>query len=414
MNEDMKRKRAQVLGRLEARSKERREKSIREKEKRAEMDDPRESSDVFWNTFKMSKKNIETTVETCSEKYEKETRKERRTRTKNPENDPALKDFSTISNLLIELQKHVTSSSYFLAKYDLRVAQENVNELETLLQNLKDKIRPAKKFTFSKVRQRLKKGESARDAAKNLNDRKEEDDENKKKCTTQKKELRDGKFDTGFVFANKTDKTLRIPPLEATEDDSKMEYPDKGKDVTLGNLKNCTVAVCLRLGTLRLVNVQDCEIYCGPIDGSVFVNDCTNCRFVLSSRQLRIHDTTNCVFEVQTNSGPIIEDCDKLRFGPCARVTYDQSDVDFRESTLDLSTNAWCDVKDFKWHRTQASPHWSVLDTTDRHRILRESSSLGISFVTVSGLSKGVDCVVKEDFEKKDEDEADDDSDGEL
>eukprot|EP00938_MAST-03A_sp_MAST-3A-sp1_P003786 g3786.t1 len=389
---EMERKRADVLKRLETRSRQRREKSEREKEKRAEMEDPRESSDLFWKEFKVSRKEIEDMIESCSKKYEKETRKERRRRRKDPESDPATKDFLNISNVLVGLQKYVTSSSYFLAKYDLRIAQENVNELETSLQNLKNKIRPAKKFTFSNVRQRVKKGESARDAAA----------KQKKMWTEQKRgsdvkkaeELRDGKFDTGFVFANKTDTTLRIPPLATSDIDSKMEYPDKGKDVTLGNLKNCTVAVCVRLGTLRLTNVRDCEIYCGPIDGSVFVNDCTNCRFVLASRQLRIHDTINCVFEVQTNSGPIIEDCDHLRFGPYPQISYNQSDLDFRESTLDMSVkNAWCDVKDFKWHRTQASPHWSKLDIRDRRGDLKDAKSLGISFVDVLNASKSPSIV---------------------
>lgn len=103
---------------------------------------------------------------------------------------------------------------------------------------------------------------------------------------------------------------------------------------------------------------------------------------MLASRQLRIHDTTNCVFEVQTNSGPIIEDCNQLRFGPYPQLSYDQSDVDFRESTLDMShKEAWSDVKDFKWHRTQASPHWSVLNVRDRRGDLKDAKILGICYV---------------------------------
>ena len=251
----MERKRAEMLGRLEARSRERREKSEREKEKRAEMEDPRESSDVFWEAFKISRKEIEEMIESCATKYKKETRKERRSRSKDPDSDPATKDFLNVSNYLSQIQNHVTSSSYFLAKYDLRIAQENVNELETSLRNLKDKIRPAKKFTFSKVRQRVKKGESARDAAAKQQEQ-EENRQGEVKKSTRTEELRDGKFDTGFVFANKSDTTLRIPPLATNDGDTKIQYPDKGKDVTLGNLKNCTVAVCLRLGTLRLVNVR--------------------------------------------------------------------------------------------------------------------------------------------------------------
>ena len=124
---EMERKRADVLKRLETRSRERREKSEREKEKRAEMEDPRESSDLFWKEFKVSRKEIEDMIESCSKKYEKETRKERRRRRKDPESDPATKDFLNISNVLVGLQKHVTSSSYFLAKY---VSHSNVLEYQ--------------------------------------------------------------------------------------------------------------------------------------------------------------------------------------------------------------------------------------------------------------------------------------------
>lgn len=37
-----------------------------------------------------------------------------------------------------------------------------------------------------------------------------------------------------------------------------------------------------------------------------------------------------------------------------------------QEAGLADVTNAWEDVKDFKWHRNQQSPNWSVIPPADR------------------------------------------------
>lgn len=37
-----------------------------------------------------------------------------------------------------------------------------------------------------------------------------------------------------------------------------------------------------------------------------------------------------------------------------------------QEAGLADVANAWEDVKDFKWHRAQKSPNWSVIPESDR------------------------------------------------
>lgn len=37
-----------------------------------------------------------------------------------------------------------------------------------------------------------------------------------------------------------------------------------------------------------------------------------------------------------------------------------------QEAELHEVTNAWEDVKDFKWHRVQRSPNWDVLPDSER------------------------------------------------
>lgn len=133
--------------------------------------------------------------------------------------------------------------------------------------------------------------------------------------------------------------------------------------------------------------------------------------------QLRIHTTEACDLYVHTVSGPIIEDCDALRFAPyalryagldgdmavggsfcgCGRVvihaaqpgdqimadhthTYTPAAHDIHPNNnnqppqyqktqaaqLTGTRNAWGEVKDFKWLRAQQSPHWSVLPEGER------------------------------------------------
>lgn len=101
-------------------------------------------------------------------------------------------------------------------------------------------------------------------------------------------------------------------------------------------------------------------------------------------------------------SNPIIEDCDRLRFAPstlrylqmraqhevrearaarqrrpalprrrlrpCACVTAAVAAVVSQAAGLDKGENRWREVNDFKWHRVQQSPHWSVLPEAERAR----------------------------------------------
>lgn len=382
----MDRKREEVFARLEARSRERKERATARREKTLENADPKESVDAFWKAHNTMKKDIMSRLKDVINEFASETRRQRRERIKgDPSEDPATRAFAAVSTSIRTFQENVTSASYFLPKYDIRSAQNDVNEAESALDDAKQKIRPPKKFSFKGVSRRKHRGQSALDAAKTIQKTTSEttstDAEGIPDASNHIASLKDGYHETeGFVFANKRGVALRIPDVADKTDSAPTFFPNKGGDVTLGNLTDSVVAVCTRLGSMRVVNLKNCDVYCGPIDGSVFVNGCTGCRFVLASRQVRIHRSNDCTFEVQTNSGPIIEDCDKLRFGPYPNLRYEGSDEDFRESTLDDSS-CWRDVKDFKWHRSHASPHWSVLKTEDRRRTLKKATEMKLSFL---------------------------------
>lgn len=124
----------------------------------------------------------------------------------------------------------------------------------------------------------------------------------------------------------------------------------EGNDMWISDLTGCTVSVCDRSNGARIDNVRDCTIMfgqwsseqekhscsshsdlitfnvhnlslmpfwdAGPISGSVHIEKAHNCTFVVASRQIRIHEATDCRFFLNVRSGPIIEHSTTCHFGP--------------------------------------------------------------------------------------------------
>jgi hypothetical protein len=60
------------------------------------------------------------------------------------------------------------------------------------------------------------------------------------------------------VFENKTgEKIIMLPDTDAAP----------GRDVRLSNLSHCTVLLLDFMGALRMDNIDNCNIYAGPIAG---------------------------------------------------------------------------------------------------------------------------------------------------
>ena len=111
----------------------------------------------------------------------------------------------------------------------------------------------------------------------------------------------------------------------------------------------------------------------------MYMEKCQGCTLYLAARQLRIHHTYDTTLYVHVVSGPVIEDCDGLKFAPWA-LAYPGWEEQFVEAGLRVRVregeggregeqgNAWQEVKDFKWLRLQQSPHWSVVPEEERVR----------------------------------------------
>ena len=130
----------------------------------------------------------------------------------------------------------------------------------------------------------------------------------------------------------------------------KQEVYSNGKRVGLKDLTDCTITVTDGCPECCFVNLRKTVIIAPTVPGSVHITKCEDCVFLLACKQVRIHETFRSNFYLSIRSSPIIEDCDDLGFAPAPNSEGD----------------GWSDVKDFKWLKSEASPHWHVIPEDER------------------------------------------------
>ena len=70
------------------------------------------------------------------------------------------------------------------------------------------------------------------------------------------------------------------------------------------------------LAGLTLKNIISSLIICGRVSGAIHVTGLKNTVIVVTCRQFRMHECTDCVVYLRVSSRPIIEDCEGERFAP--------------------------------------------------------------------------------------------------
>ena len=81
-------------------------------------------------------------------------------------------------------------------------------------------------------------------------------------------------------ICGREDETIELGGAEAGAEDS-------FRDVSISKIKKCTIVVRDVLQALRLRDMEDCFVYCGPVRGSVYVERCVGCTFFTACRQVR-------------------------------------------------------------------------------------------------------------------------------
>ncbi|KAF2466742.1 tubulin-specific chaperone c [Lindgomyces ingoldianus] len=132
---------------------------------------------------------------------------------------------------------------------------------------------------------------------------------------------------------------------------------------TVSNLRRCVVDLSPPTSNggafagLALKNIKDSLIVCGHVAGPIHITSVENSVIVTACRQFRMHASRNTDVYLHCSSRPIIEDCEEIRFAPLPEK-YNSPDIS-------VSQNQWDQIDDFKWLKSEPSPHFSLLPASD-------------------------------------------------
>jgi hypothetical protein len=87
---------------------------------------------------------------------------------------------------------------------------------------------------------------------------------------------------------------------------------------------------------------------------------------VVACGQFRMHDSKAVDVYLHCGSRPIIEDCEGVRFAPLPSVYETEGIKGAEKDGVGGNENHWDQVDDFKWLKSEPSPHWSVLEESER------------------------------------------------
>ncbi|KAM4715570.1 tubulin-specific chaperone C [Anableps anableps] len=317
---------AKIHERIEKRQQVLAEDAERRKEARESQSVVEEKSEYFVSTFNAERASIQELLSGCS----------------GADRPTVTQKLEEATAKMTQLQKFLNDSMIFLSQYQIRVAQGALQKLQASLNEIREEALPKKKFTF---RSRTK-------AAEKVSDSPPPSSETVSSGVTKV----DGvAISEQAGFSNISNESL-----------TKTSEEIQNRDVLLTHLTNCKVRLYGSPSTLHLKHITACEILCGPVATSVFVDHCSNSVLAFPCQQLRTHNTTDTEVYLHVTSRAIIEDCQGVSFAPFC-WSYPTLDQDFSASGLDRNRNNWSQVDDFNWLAAGTpSPNWTVIPEGDR------------------------------------------------
>ena len=152
---------------------------------------------------------------------------------------------------------------------------------------------------------------------------------------------------------NQEEKEFEINWTICNKKNEKIVYQSNGKSISINKLENCEILIPDEVPTLSLNSLSNCIFIAQNVTGSARITNCYQCKFVLSVKQLRIHETKETDFYISVIGNPIIEGCRKLRF---ASLKGDES-------------GPWNNVKDFDCPtQEESSPNWCMIPEEQRKK----------------------------------------------
>lgn len=244
-----------------------------------------------------------------------------------------------------KLQDVLNESSHYLASFQQKKAQKEVDETSANVQAAVAKLQPKKKFGFGRKKPAGKTSAPPKEEA------------TKETLASSALDALDGLADRQFFgFKDESGRTLTVSQEELS-----------GRQLNLQNLKECRVEALGSPGTLQAAGLERCTVLVGPAARSAFIKDCRQCTFVLAGQQMRVHNTHDSDLYIHVTGAAIIEGCQGVRVAPY-NLVYPALDEHFLASGLNRNTNYWDRLDDFDWlNENEASPNWSVIPEGERH-----------------------------------------------
>jgi len=247
----------------------------------------------------------------------------------------------TLSVQMKNLDAFFIEKAPVLTPFDTKKVQSAVLDIRAKYGDLQDVLRPKKKFGFKGDK---KKGfqKSSEKTAENItaitNVINEDDNKSKRQ-----------EFH-GFSIKEQSNEIIEVNDKDVI-----------GQDVMLSQLSNCTVIIKSNPITLHATHLTNCILKCGPVQTSIYLDNCNNCTLSLACQQLRAHNSRETNIYLHVTSKGIIEDCNDIKVAPY-NLKYDGLNEQFQKIGLDASTNNWNQLDDFNWLASdQPSPNWSIM-----------------------------------------------------
>ncbi|CAG9478969.1 tubulin binding cofactor c, putative [Plasmodium vivax] len=128
----------------------------------------------------------------------------------------------------------------------------------------------------------------------------------------------------------------------------------------LDNLVNCEVVILDVLSSVLIRRIKNCTIWVAAVESSLLIYSCVDCNILANSKQIRIHDSSETNFYINSVSSPIIENSKQLAFFPYI-LNYDGLSELLKKINISRDSAQWKEVLDFNWQNTQEkSPNFRV------------------------------------------------------
>ncbi|XP_037938352.1 uncharacterized protein LOC119671679 [Teleopsis dalmanni] len=135
------------------------------------------------------------------------------------------------------------------------------------------------------------------------------------------------------------------------------------KDISFCKMKTTLIEIHGNPNSLYLKNFSDSMIICGPVTGTIFLEDCIESILVVACKQIRVKDSEVCYLYSHVSNYIALENSRRIMIGVYEN-DYPRIDVDISNASLNMESNNNTNVDDFGWNTETfgQSTNWSMLE----------------------------------------------------